>query len=229
MSESATGTLLLLIRHGEQQTLREPDPSLSDRGRLQALRLGERLAPFPVSRIVTSPLVRARQTAEALAHHHPVPLLEELDLEEVRVPEDYARHVFGGTTARSIEPDAADYAASSRASIDVVPRFTWGRVSGGETGSQLRARVVGALEALVAGSPGGVVACVSHGGAINAALGHWLGIERDVWFVPWHTGVSAVWCRGEDRTVLFVNDATHLDRGEDILTIVSAGMERGIA
>jgi phosphohistidine phosphatase SixA len=59
---------LLLVRHaeaapGNPDELRE----LSDKGRQQARSLGERLAAEDVAVILTSPLLRARQTAEILS------------------------------------------------------------------------------------------------------------------------------------------------------------------
>ena len=58
---------LLLVRHaeaapGDPDELRE----LTGNGRRQAAELGERLAAEDVAVILTSPLIRARQTAEAL-------------------------------------------------------------------------------------------------------------------------------------------------------------------
>ena len=58
---------LLLVRHaeaapGKPDELRE----LTGKGRQQAAELGERLAAEDVAVILTSPLIRARQTAEAL-------------------------------------------------------------------------------------------------------------------------------------------------------------------
>jgi Histidine phosphatase superfamily (branch 1) len=54
-----------------------------------------------------------------------------------------------------------------------------------------------ALDRVVERRHGGVIACVSHGGFINAVLGSWTGAERHMWFVPWHTGISSVLLQGE--------------------------------
>ena len=56
-------TLLLFVRHAEQQTMQVFDSELSARGLRQADRLAQRLSRLPVSAIVSSPLRRARQTA----------------------------------------------------------------------------------------------------------------------------------------------------------------------
>jgi probable phosphoglycerate mutase len=64
---------VLLVRHGltamTGQVLagRTPGISLDERGRAQAKALAERLARVPLAAIVTSPLERCRQTAQAIS------------------------------------------------------------------------------------------------------------------------------------------------------------------
>jgi phosphohistidine phosphatase len=62
--------LLFLVRHGHADP-GEPDElrPLSERGREEARQLGERLAthPSPPRLVLSSPLLRARKTAEAIA------------------------------------------------------------------------------------------------------------------------------------------------------------------
>ena len=66
-------TLVLLVRHGltagtgNVLTGRTPGIPLDDRGREQAAALAARLADVPLDAIVTSPLDRCLQTAEAIA------------------------------------------------------------------------------------------------------------------------------------------------------------------
>jgi probable phosphoglycerate mutase len=66
-------TTVLLVRHGLTATTGQvltgwtPGISLDDRGRAQAKALAERLSPVPLTAIVTSPLDRCQQTAEAIA------------------------------------------------------------------------------------------------------------------------------------------------------------------
>jgi probable phosphomutase (TIGR03848 family) len=85
-------TLVLLVRHGltagtgHVLTGRTPGIPLDDRGREQAGALAARLAPVPLDAIVTSPLERCRQTAEAIAaarDGHPVSVTEEPEVAEV--------------------------------------------------------------------------------------------------------------------------------------------------
>jgi probable phosphoglycerate mutase len=66
-------TTVLLVRHGLTASTGQvltgwmPGIGLDDRGRAQAKSLAERLSPVPLAAIVTSPLDRCRQTAEAIA------------------------------------------------------------------------------------------------------------------------------------------------------------------
>jgi broad specificity phosphatase PhoE len=76
-TEAYTLTTLLLVRHAEVhnpgQILygRLPRFRLSDAGRMQAEQLARFLAPEPIAVIYTSPLLRAKHTATAIAAHHP--------------------------------------------------------------------------------------------------------------------------------------------------------------
>ena len=218
-------TLLLLIRHAEQQTMRELDPPLSERGRLQAERLGKRLAGLPITAVVSSPLRRARSTAEPTARAHGLDVAVHPDLAEVRFEADAMRETFSNTSAGAMEPDPDDYVRSAMAAVHVVPRFVWGGPGAVETGDALRARATSALADIVAGHPGGVVACFTHGGFLCAALGSWLGLERDMWFVPWHTGISAVMVTATEKIVLTVNDVAHLAPDEDVLNVAAHNLD----
>jgi len=66
-------TLVFLVRHGLTATTGNvltgwtPGIGLDDRGRQQAEALAARLAPVPLDAIISSPLERCRQTADAIA------------------------------------------------------------------------------------------------------------------------------------------------------------------
>lgn len=61
---------LFLIRHAQSENNARPlaqrveDPGLTPLGQLQAAQLAQRLASLPVQRVITSPFLRALQTAE---------------------------------------------------------------------------------------------------------------------------------------------------------------------
>ena len=85
---------IILIRHGEttenhSRVVQVPTASLSETGLSQAARLAEYLATRKVSRILSSDMTRAAQTATAIAAHHDPqvefsPLLHERNLGDLR-------------------------------------------------------------------------------------------------------------------------------------------------
>jgi len=56
---------------------------LSEEGLAQAQEVAERLKSVNISAIYSSPLIRAKQTAEAIAHFHQLPVYIEPDLREI--------------------------------------------------------------------------------------------------------------------------------------------------
>jgi probable phosphoglycerate mutase len=86
-------TLVLLVRHGLTGATgsvlagRTPGIPLDDRGREQAAALAARLASVPLDAIVTSPVQRCRETADAIAaarNGHPLAVAEDERFAEVR-------------------------------------------------------------------------------------------------------------------------------------------------
>jgi broad specificity phosphatase PhoE len=80
---------LLVIRHaraGDRHAWRGDDRRrpLDDRGRRQAQELVEKLAPFPISRILSSPYDRCVQTVEPLAAERGLPIEQCDELGEER-------------------------------------------------------------------------------------------------------------------------------------------------
>src|SRR5579871_6042564 len=86
-----------LIRHAEagDDAPRDEDRSLTARGREDARRLGQALARRGVefSLMVTSPLVRAVQTAEIVAAE--IGYRDRITVTDLLVPEGTASHVVG--------------------------------------------------------------------------------------------------------------------------------------
>ncbi|SEM69441.1 probable phosphoglycerate mutase [Syntrophus gentianae] len=80
---------LILIRHGstlwneERRIQGLSDINLSDTGLDQARHLALSLKDHPISSIYSSPLIRARKTAEIINQYHQVPLYLSTDLTEM--------------------------------------------------------------------------------------------------------------------------------------------------
>jgi probable phosphomutase (TIGR03848 family) len=166
------GTLVLLVRHGETPTTgtvlpgRAPGLHLSDRGRVQAEQVAERLAGLPVDAIYSSPLERACETAE--------PTAARIGLE---VTED----------AGLIECDFGDWTGAALAALAGLPQWqtvqhspSAFRFPNGESFAAMQARMVGTLEVLCTAHPRGVVVCFSHADPIKAAVAHALGTHLDL-------------------------------------------------
>lgn len=96
-------TTLLLVRHGLTALTGPvlagwtPALSLDERGRAQARAVGERLAPVPLAAVVSSPLDRCLQTAEAITAAHAAPI------DKIEVDERFGEVRYGDWTGRPLK------------------------------------------------------------------------------------------------------------------------------
>ena len=165
--------LVLLARHGETAWNVEGriqghlDVSLSPRGVEQAAALARRLAAEGVAALVSSPLRRARDTAEAISAATGRPVAFDDGLRE----QDLGR--WQGLT----------FAEAGRRDPDLARRFAArdpdARPPEGETRGEMADRAWAALDRLAPpGAPGPVV-LVTHGGPIMTILFRVLGLPPD--------------------------------------------------
>jgi len=166
-------TTLLLVRHGAtEHNLQKPyvlqgrrlDPPLDAIGRRQVTALADALSNKQIAAAFSSPMRRARETAELLAAPHGAPcrVIDSIDEIDVGAWEGLAWeqvHDRWPTEARAFENDCSKQG-----------------YLGGEDFCQLAARVVPALEALRSDFAGKTIVVVGHNGVNRAALCHWLGI-----------------------------------------------------
>lgn len=151
---------LWLVRHGETEWAAtgrhtsRTDVELTDRGRVQAEDLGPVLARVPVGLVLSSPRVRALDTARLAGFGTAVEI--DPDLAEW----DYGR--FEGLTIEQIR--------------DRVPGWTiWtGGAPGGETAEQVAARVDRVIARVLASGVERVLA-FSHGHLLRVLAARWLG------------------------------------------------------
>src|SRR5690606_28567388 len=134
------------------------DVDLDELGRRQAEVLARHIGP--VDRVVTSPLARTRQTAEAWG--------APVEVDERWVELDYGD--LDGTPLRDVP---ADTWAAWRADLGFTP-------PGGESIAQLGVRVRDACEGLLDDARTGDVVVVSHVSPIKAAVAWALGVTDDV-------------------------------------------------
>jgi broad specificity phosphatase PhoE len=153
---------IYFTRHGESQanllhqvSNRGLRHGLTRKGREQAVALADRLRNLPVTRIYSSPVLRAIETSVILANRL------ELDYEVVDALREYDCGIAEGRS------DAEAWQLW-RALFDawVVERRWEQRIEGGESFYDIRERFVPFIEGLVNryGSTEAGVVCVSHGG-----------------------------------------------------------------
>jgi broad specificity phosphatase PhoE len=146
-SYTAAMLTLILTRHGlttrsqpEQHLGQRIDVELSGEGRAQARALAARLAGVRFERIVTSPLLRARQTAEVVAAANRRPIA--MDVEDRLAEMDYGEWE-GLTYAQIYERDG-----DRRRAWEADPAGL--ACPGGESADEVAARARGFLEDLLA-------------------------------------------------------------------------------
>ena len=190
---------LLLVRHA--LPLRsEPgvgsDPQLSEEGLAQAARLPDALSRFPVTRLVSSPQLRAVQTAG--------PLSEKLGL-DVDVDERLAEYDRDLDHYIPIEQIAKE-------NPEELARLISGQLPSAVDETAFLQRVVAAVDDLVAASDHqDTVAVFSHGGVINVLLHHILGTERLLSFhVDYASVTRLLSSRSGKLAVASVNGPEHV-------------------
>lgn len=160
---------LLLVRHGESEwnaagrLQGQADPPLSALGRHQAAHMAARLVDEPIDAIVSSDLLRAFDTARALADAVGLPVLTREDLREVDLGS------WTGVSRSEIE--AGDAAAWRRWRMEGIEGW-----QGGERYAAASGRVGGAVHSIATEWEGRTVVAVTHGGCIRLATCHLLGM-----------------------------------------------------
>ncbi|MGH7509193.1 MAG: histidine phosphatase family protein [Gemmatimonadales bacterium] len=166
-------TTFLLIRHclcdpvGRSIAGRSPGVHLNSAGRAQADALAARLATLPIAAIYSSPLERARETADPIATRLGLPVITAPGFSEID---------FGDWTGRALEElrqvPAWEAFNSSRSRT---------RIPGGETMAEVLRRSLAEVERIRCGHvPEALVAVVSHGDVLRVLVAHSLGISLDL-------------------------------------------------
>ncbi|KAF1049520.1 histidine phosphatase family protein [Xylophilus sp.] len=204
-------TELILIRHGETDWNRELrfqgqlDVPLNATGLEQARRVAERLAGEAADHLVTSDLIRTRQTALPVL----ATLLPQLPIDTLTDAALREQH-FGiaeGLRTQDVERDHADAWLRWRAF-----RADSG-MPGGETTREFHARVTAALQRIAAAYPKQKLVVVTHGGVLDmvwrTASGQGLDGPRQS-HIP-NAGISRVQVDGGAFRVLDWGDTRHLE------------------
>ena len=167
-------TTFLLVRHAAHDRVgtilcgRMPGVSLGEVGRAQAQGVSDRLGrETAVAAVQTSPIERARQTAEPIAARLGRAVEENEALTEI----DFG--AWTGTAFAELERDPRWAAWNGARAVNRPPY--------GESMMEAQARIVGALEKLRGLHRERSVVLVSHGDVIKAALLYHLGLPLDAY------------------------------------------------
>jgi probable phosphoglycerate mutase len=199
---------LVLVRHAEP--VRTPagsvngpaDPGLTPLGLEQADRLAAWLASEPIDVVLSSPMRRARETAE------PIAAALGIGVEIVDGLIEY-------------DSTSADYIPTEELQATNDPRWLamvegrWEEL-GADPAHVFKARVAQCVDEIVDRFPGRRVVAVCHGGVVNCALASILDIDRYLWFEPYYTSISRVVAsRSGVRSVVSLNERAHLEATRD--------------
>jgi len=172
-------TTVLLVRHGRTQANatgvlagRTPGVELDEAGLAQAAEAGQRIAPIPLRAIVSSPLDRCRQTADALR-------MARGDSLEVTVEDGLVECGYGDWTGRSLKDLSRDKLWKQVQQQPSAVRFP-----NGESMTEMSARAIGSIRSwdqrlTTEHGEDAVWAAVSHGDVIKAILADALGMHLD--------------------------------------------------
>lgn len=200
-----------IVRHGESiwnsqgKIQGQQDPDLSPHGTEQSQSAAARLSDLGLQAIHSSDLLRARHTAEIIAHACGLanqvvtsPALREACLGD-----------WEGKTTAQVQSEYPDLLARW------MEDSAQNRPPGGESLEALRDRVVSYIVSEMKASLGGAIAFVTHGGPVKAVVSHVLGsgVRSFVRMRTDNCGITTVrYDAPSDRFVLVgFNDTSHLD------------------
>ncbi len=192
---------LILIRHAlplrvEKQDGSPADPGLSETGIEQARKLARWMESEHLDVLYSSPLNRAKMTAQALANVKGI---------EIR-----------------IEPGVMEFDNRSSVYIPLEELRSkdyesWRKLVDGGFGAlydlkDFQKKVVASLEQIISQNSGNRVAVVCHGGVINLWAAHVLGLSRpNLFFAPEYTSINRFLASGKgQRSVASLNETAHL-------------------
>lgn len=202
-------TLVLFVRHGQTPTTgkvlpgRAPGLHLAEKGRQQADAVAQRIATVrsdkrSIAAVYASPLERTRETA--------APIARALGL-RVRRSHGLLEADFGDWTGAELK---ALYKLPEWRTVQRNPSGF--RFPGGESFTEMQARICGAVDKIRAAHPGQTVVAVSHADPIKAAVAHAMGTHLDLFqrIVVSPCSVSAVLYGTDGPVVLAVNSTGDL-------------------
>ena len=192
---------LVFVRHGRPVHLENvdgaADPPLADIGHEQAQRVGEWLMTADIDALYSSPMQRARQTAEPFASASGL---------EMHIRDHLREFDHEGSSYVPTEVLKANDPEAYR------ERIASGFIDEGFDAARFRSEVVAEVDRIVTDHRGQRVAVVCHGGVINAYLGHCLEFPMEDYmrFDVDYSSVSRVMVSSKfQRSIASVNERPH--------------------
>jgi alpha-ribazole phosphatase len=203
-------TFVYLLRHGETTWNAErrfqgaQDSPLSARGRRQVHLLVEALRAVPVAAVYSSPLVRARETAQAVGTFHGVPPTGVEDLRELEM---------GAWENRLLDEIAVEDGTRMEA-WRTMPHTV--RMPGGESLADVQGRALSAFRELSTRHHAQAIVLVAHGGVNKTILLALLGAPlASYWRIRQSNAcINLVEVDGANARVLVLNETAHLGADE---------------
>ena len=203
--------LLYLLRHGatDNNILEPPrmqgcrsDQGLSQAGREQALLASRWFADRGIAAVYSSPLLRARQTAELIAEPHGLVVQAVEAITEIDVGQ------WEGLSWAEIERRDPDAYRMFREDASLHPYL------GGENYRSARQRAAAALNDLMAANLGRRIVVVAHNGVNRAYLTQLLDMPvRQYRSIPQdNCGINLIRFSGGEAKLITLNAVGHLDR-----------------
>lgn len=162
---------LILVRHGEtawnkeNRVLGHTEIDLNEKGRKQAERLALALKDEKVAAIYSSPLRRARETADEIARFHHLEVVTDDALKELDAGE------LDGLTFQEMMERYGEFLKEWMKGLPSL------KMPGGESIAELQQRAWPAVERIVSDHPDGVVTLVNHSFAIVSIVSKALGMS----------------------------------------------------
>jgi probable phosphomutase (TIGR03848 family) len=164
--------VFLLIRHGQNDMVGEklagrlPGVHLNEDGKAQARRLAAETAHLQLKAVYSSPLDRARETAEPIARVHDLDVELMPDLLEIDFGDwqgKRLKRLKKGRLWKTVQSHPGDF-----------------RFPNGESFAEAQARVALSLTELSEQhGKGDLIACVAHSDVIRLAVAYFLGLSLD--------------------------------------------------
>lgn len=191
---------LILVRHAQPRRVTDAsgpaDPDLTEIGAEQAGRVPAALAHHAIARVVSSPQLRARETAR--------PTAEKLGL-DIEVLDDLAEYDRDLPAYIPIEDAQRDFQ-------EVYARIKAGYIPEPIDADAFTARVLTTVAEIVAAADHAeTVVVFAHGGVINVLLQDVLGLARPLTFPIDYCSITRIlYSRTGTRTAATINENGHV-------------------